>query len=128
MKNTKLYFKLSAVVNVLFIIMALILFFNPLRMNSSVIFFGWEIPINNHPYFAGVLIFTPVILFFIAIVIFFWGLWLIAKKIRNKLVIGGLIACLVLFSVLGVLMWAGNERMKARCNLQKPGPCWNFDV
>lgn len=119
MKNTKLYFILSAVVNVLFIVTALVLFFNPDRTLSLLRNYEGD-PLN--PYLGFVLMFTPIVLLFIATLFFFWGLGLVAKKMRNGLVVGGLIACLASFSVLGVLIEIRNEQLD--CS-KHPGACMN---
>lgn len=116
MKNSKLYFILSMFINVLFLVSALVVFFNPfgivsLRYGFDYGNLGWTVFL------------APFVLLLLVILLALWGAWLASMgKIRNKLVIVGLVACLVSFSVTAVLVQ--NRLESTKCPFEEGELGW----
>ena len=90
------------VVNVLFLLSMLVVFFNPFNI---VVFPGGGFTRLNG-YLGLALLYAPFVLFFLVIPFFLWGAWLVGiNKIRNKMVIIGLTVCLISFSVTAVMLY-----------------------
>ena len=117
MKNSKLYFILSMVTNVLFVASALVWFYEPFGITT------WNASGFAYGFLGLIFFFAPFVLLPFTVLLLLWGLWLVFKsKIRNKFVVIGLIACLASLSITAVLVQKANERTK--CPFEKGEPGW----